>query len=85
MAHGFADLLKPLACGRLIIRSRVDSLLHDLELLHEDGSELFDEMGSVAGVLELDDDGLDDLIVDAFEVDLLHDGDIGVAHLIVCC
>lgn len=45
-------------------------LLDDLELLHQDGDELLDYVGAVAGILELDDDGLDDLVVDGAQVDL---------------
>lgn len=45
-------------------------LLDDLELLHQDGDELLDYVGAVARILELDDDGLDDLVVDAAQVNL---------------
>lgn len=45
-------------------------LLDDLELLHQDGDELLDYVGAVARILELDDDGLDDLVVDGAQVDL---------------
>lgn len=58
-------------------------LLDDLELLHQDGDELLDYVGAVARILELDDDGLDDLVVDAAQVDLGGgEGQVGgVLHL----
>lgn len=61
-------------------------LLDDLELLHQDGDELLDYVGAVARILELDDDGLDDLVVDGAEVDL--GGGVvvgGVLHLYRRC
>lgn len=58
-------------------------LLDDLELLHQDGDELLDDVGAVAGILELDDDGLDNLVVDLAEVDLWGGGGVvgGILHL----
>lgn len=47
----------------------MDVLLDNLELLHEDGSELLDDVGAVARGLQLDDDSLDDLIVDGGQID----------------
>jgi len=45
-------------------------LLHDPELLHQDGSKLLDQVGSVARALEAEDNGLDDLVVDAAQLEL---------------
>lgn len=81
MAHGFADLEDKLASGDtqtfrllLLLCSCVNRglclLLHDSELLHKDGSKLLDQMGTVGRVLELDDDSLDNLVVDALKVHL---------------
>ena len=84
MAHGFADLVIMLECRLHIQRRRINSLLNDLELLHEDGGKLLDEMGPVAGVLKLDDDSLDNLIIDALEVDFLDNRNSGVGRLVGC-
>lgn len=57
-------------------------LLDDLELLHQDGDELLDDVGAVARILELDNDGLDDLVVDAAQIDFGGRGHVGgVLHL----
>lgn len=56
-------------------------LLDDLELLHQNGDELLDYVGAVARTLELDDDGLDDLVVDFAQVDLCGGLVGGVLHL----
>lgn len=70
-------------CGAVRCTMQVgrNVLLDDLELLHQDGDELLNDVGAVAGILELDDDGLDDLVVDAAQVDLGGGRVGGVLHL----
>lgn len=43
-------------------------LLDDFELLHQHSSKLLDNVWSVPGILELHNDCLDNLIMDAFHV-----------------
>ena len=47
----------------------MNSLLNNLQLLHQDGSKLLDQMRPVASILQLDDDSLNDIVVDSLKVD----------------
>lgn len=62
----------------------MDVLLNNLELLHQDSGQLLDDMGAVARGLELDNDRLDNLIVDARDVNVCIAGKravvVGIAH-----
>lgn len=42
--------------------------MNNLQLLHQDGGKLLDQVRPVASVLELDDDRLNDIIIDSLEV-----------------
>ena len=65
-----------------VLAERENSLLDDLELQHQDGGEFLDQMRPVARILQLDDDGLDDFIIDALHVDCFRVGVVFVfAHL----
>lgn len=46
-----------------------DSLLNNLQLLHQDGSKLLDQVRPVASILKLNDDRLNDIIIDGLKVD----------------
>ena len=45
-------------------------LLYDLQALHQDSCEFLDEVWPVARLLQLDDDGFDNVVVDGVQVDL---------------
>lgn len=53
---------------------RVYLLLHNLELLDQDGSKLLDYVRAVVGGLEADHDLFDDVVVDAGQVDVVVGG-----------
>lgn len=61
-----------------------NSLLDDLELLHQYSSKFLDEMRSVASFLELDDDRLNNFVFDALHINHLGRRRfvvVGIGHL----
>lgn len=89
IAQGFADLER--GGGQVSRRPKGMSkqetvsgniLLYYSELLHQHGSKLLDYVGPVVGVLELNNDSLNNLIIDAGQVNFGGWGAVvGVLHL----
>lgn len=63
-------------------------LLDNLQLLHQHSGQVLDDVRTIASGLQLDNDGLDNLVVDAGQVDLVIRasdrgvvGVVSIAHL----
>ena len=70
-AEGLADLLQALAFERHQVSLRLDSLFYTMELGRKHCAELLDEVGPVAGPLELLYCPNHDVIADSLNIDFI--------------